>query len=267
MHPQSITLPFEEEMFWRHVNFDGPLPEHHPELGACWLWTASTNNWGYGEVGRTVQGAFKLHKAHRYAYEHTYGPLPDGKLACHHCDRPACVNPSHMFPGTHQMNSDDKYAKDRASHEGHSYGDDHWTHRKPGTSPIIGTKGEANPGAKLTDDAVREIRRRYAAGDVSQTALAKEYGVSQTVIFHLLKRNTWKHVEDGPDMPPAQPRQVTNRKGELCGHAKLTEDDVRAIRARYAAGGISMSALGREYGISAPSVCLIVKRKTWAHVL
>jgi hypothetical protein len=264
MHPQytPAALPFDMPRFWAKVDFNGPLPEHHPQLGPCWLWTAGTNEDGYGIVffnGRP-------RKAHRLSYELTYGPIPDGLLVCHECDRRICIRPSHFRLGKDRDNNHDMIRKGRAVHVAHSFGDDHWTNQHPGASPIIGTKGEANPGAKLTEDAVRDIRRRYAAGDVSQMALAKEYGVSQYVILVCVQRRTWKHVED-PDAPPAQPRLIVSPRGEERIWAKLTEDDVRAIRARYAAGGISMSALGREYGISAPNVCLIVKRKTWAHVL
>jgi hypothetical protein len=262
MQSQSTTIPFDDELFWMKVNFAGPLPELYPELGPCWLWKAGKNEWGYGIYA--VNGRPK--KAHRHSYEMTYGLIPDGLLVCHVCDRPACVNPRHFRLGTNQDNMHDMIRKGRAVHEGHSYGDAHWTHERPGASPIIGAKGEANPGAKLTEDDVRRIRHRYAAGDVSQLALAAEFGVSQYVILSCVKRRTWHHVEDDPDMPEPQPRQPTNRKGERCGHAKLTADDVRAIRSRIAAGGVSQAALAREYGISTASVCLIVQRKTWQHV-
>jgi hypothetical protein len=184
---------------------------------------------------------------------------------CHTCDTPPCVNPLHLFLGTDKDNSDDKIAKGRAVYVAHSFGDDHWTHRNPGASPIIGKRGEENPAAKFTEADIIAIRRRYAEGDISQLILAKEWGTEQTVIGQIVSGKRWAHVED-PDAPPAKPRVFASRQGEACGHAKITDADVIAIRARYAAGGISMKALGREYGISAPSVCLMVQRKTWTHI-
>lgn len=55
-------------------------------------------------------------------------------------------------------------------------------------------------------------------------------------------------------------------RGEAHGRTRLTEDDVRAIRLRYAAGGTSLPALGREYGMAFSAVGRIVNRKTWKHV-
>jgi group I intron endonuclease len=56
--------------------------------------------------------------------------------------------------------------------------------------------GEANPRALLTESDVREIRRRYTAGQGSQRALANEYGVHQVTVSALVRRRTWKHVSE-----------------------------------------------------------------------
>jgi hypothetical protein len=54
-------------------------------------------------------------------------------------------------------------------------------------------------------------------------------------------------------------RAVTPRAG-----ARVTIDQVAAIRDAYAAGGVSMAALGERYGITAATVCRMVNRRTWA---
>jgi hypothetical protein len=281
MHDQSTSLPFDDELFWAKVGFNNPLPKHHPEFGTCWLWHGSLNNWGYGEVGRWEDRKVKLYKAHRYAYERASGePIPDGMWVLHTCDCPACVRcddvgwyelrgvrhprRGHLWLGTDKDNSDDKIDKGRAVYVGHSYGDDHWTHRNPGASPVIGKSGEENPAATFTDDDIRAIRRRYAEGDISQLALAKEFGITQTNIGHIVRRATWAHVDD-PDAPPAQPRVFASRQGEACGHAKITADDVREMRALHAAGA-SLGTLAAQFGIGKPNVCLIVNRKTWQNL-
>jgi hypothetical protein len=55
-------------------------------------------------------------------------------------------------------------------------------------------------------------------------------------------------------------------RGERQHCARLTAAQVRELRERYAAGGISQAALGAEFGINQASVHLIVARKTWRHV-
>jgi hypothetical protein len=110
-HGNLIGLrPRENELtrFWMRVDKDGPTLV--PELGPCWIWTAARGDHGYGTF--CPAGAPNV-GAHRYSYELHHGPIAEGLLACHRCDNPPCVNPGHLFAGTHSDNMRDMVAKGR----------------------------------------------------------------------------------------------------------------------------------------------------------
>lgn len=75
----------------------------------CKVWTGSQNGSGYGE--RRIN--WKKYYVHRLAWEEANGPIPDGMFVLHHCDNPACYEPTHLFLGTHQDNMADMAAKGR----------------------------------------------------------------------------------------------------------------------------------------------------------
>jgi hypothetical protein len=133
----------------------------------CWFWTGTLVR-GYGHITEK-RGQWVY--AHRFSYELAYGPIPDGLFVCHNCpggDARNCVNPAHLWLGSPADNIRDMDAKGRRAH------------------------GERAGGAKLTDEKVRAIRQRYAAGGVTHRGLAKEYGVSQSLIQGIVLGKTWR---------------------------------------------------------------------------
>lgn len=160
---QQITV------FWSHVNKDGSIPMHCPELGKCWEWTAGKNGKGYG--------TYQLYKrsigTHRLSWQLINGEIPDGLNVLHKCDNPPCCNPAHLFLGTHKANANDRERKGR------------------GNQPKL----EKHNKAKLTVAIVREIRQRYAAGGITMKRLAIEYNVHETNIGFIIKHITWKLEE------------------------------------------------------------------------
>jgi len=77
----------------------------------CWEWKGAKVGSGYGEFW--FEGAMVL--AHRFSYELFKGPIPEGKLVCHMCANRRCVNPDHLWLGTHKENTEDCILKGRFS--------------------------------------------------------------------------------------------------------------------------------------------------------
>lgn len=149
-----------EEIIERVERSSIPIPE-----SGCLIWLDGTNNRGYGQLG--WHG--KRYGAHRFIWMAYFGEIPKGYFVCHKCDERSCVNINHLFLGTPKDNTSDMVAKNRAA------------------------IGEKHAGAKLTEDAVRAIRKEYASGE-SQSALGRKYEVSDRTIGNVVRYERWKHV-------------------------------------------------------------------------
>ena len=137
---------------------------------SCWLWFGSHTKRGYGT---TSLGRRRYVYAHRLMFELFVGP-PGDEFVLHRCDTPECVNPDHLFLGTLFDNMQDAARKGRT--------------RSMLTAER--TAGECNVKAKLTADQVREIRQ----SSESNIPLAERYGVTNSLIGQIRRRQIWRHV-------------------------------------------------------------------------
>lgn len=154
-HPRQPVA----ERFWSYVH----------RTDTCWLWTGPMTR-GYGRF-RVVWNESCV-RAHRFAWELTYGPIPDGLLVLHRCNTPACVRPDHLYLGDQRQNMVDRSAA--------------------GTG--FRMVGEQHARARLTVAQVREIRARVASGE-SRIDLAREYHVAYPTIEAVITRRNWSHVD------------------------------------------------------------------------
>lgn len=128
---------------------------------------------GYGKVWRAECG--KKIFAHRVAWELVKGEIPQDQCVLHRCDNPQCVNPDHLFLGSHKDNAADRDAKGRQSPPPHP-------------------RGEAHPGAKLKRAQVDAIRSRWEnrPAGLTKKKLARQYGVTPTQIGTILSGDQWR---------------------------------------------------------------------------
>lgn len=138
----------------------------------CWEWQGTTQNKGYGMISIGGRNG-KQHLTHRVSWELANGEIPDGLGVCHKCDNPLCVNPNHLFLGTHLDNMRDMFSKGR----------------RKANPP----KGDKHNMAKITQVKANEIRQRYENGGISQRALGVEYGLNQAVIWRIIHRKLWNY--------------------------------------------------------------------------
>lgn len=136
--------------------------------GECWMWTAGKSLSGYGHFW--VKGRHE--RTNRVSWTIHHGPIPDGMLVLHRCDEPSCVNPDHLFLGTHADNAKDRKSKGRN-------GD---------------MRGEKSSGAKLTDRDVLKIRELLQLGGLTQTRISEMFGVGPCVISLIKVRKIWSHI-------------------------------------------------------------------------
>jgi transposase-like protein len=127
-------------------------------------------------------------------------------------------------------------------------------------------RGNRISTAKLTGDDVQTIRSRYAAGGVSQAALAREYGVSAAVLSKIVLDQSWRHVDGDPRIAAMRAHGPLVPRGEAARTAKLTETSVREARSRRAAGE-TVTSIARSLGVDVSTMSALLNGHTWRHLL
>jgi hypothetical protein len=147
-----------EERFWNKVC-------KGEEGNDCWVWLGTKTARGYGKI----YDGEKMEYAHRLSWKLVNGSISDEMEVCHTCDNPMCVNPVHLFIGSHLENVRDMVAKDR------------------------GNRGERHGHAKLTDEQVKFIRR-LARDGLPQIWIATVFHLHVRYVWQLVHNERWKHI-------------------------------------------------------------------------
>ena len=126
----------------------------------CWEWTGSRGQDGRARV--MIDG--KMTHPARVFWELCNSPIPDGMLVCHKCDNKGCVNPEHLFLGSHRDNTLDMVRKHRHGNQ------------------------------KLTAEQATAIRNDARSASV----IAKEFGLSRFTVYGIKNGWSWRHIEPKP---------------------------------------------------------------------
>lgn len=140
----------------------------------CWPWKACVDQNGYGCMWNCIlKKRSRVTRVILFLYKNV--PFESKLIACHKCDNPICVNPSHIFVGTMKDNSQDMVKKGRYN---------------PANKP----KGSKHFASKLSEADVLKIRNMYRTGEHTYGSIAQLYNIDKTVIGKIIKKTAWKHV-------------------------------------------------------------------------
>lgn len=131
----------------------------------CWIWTGGNNQkYGVMRFKNTNMGV------HRFCVQYIKKEKIGDKFVCHTCDRPLCVNPDHLFLGTHDDNMIDAKSKQR-----YAFGEKHYQ-------------------KKLKEKEIKEICKLVKCG-LSQSQISKIFDIEQTNISHIKLGKNWKYAD------------------------------------------------------------------------
>ncbi len=210
----------------------------------CWEWQQACEKEfggrrrrGYSVAKYTINGKRTKISGHRLSYLAFVGNITSDLFVCHTCDVPWCVNPHHLFLGTHQDNMDDMIRKGRK------------------TVPVVPyenrRRGAKHYRAVLLEEDLPVIVERLLAGE-TQDAIAEDYGITKYMVSRIRRKKAWMHVPEVRDAKYA------------AGHSiRLTQKKADAIR-RLHDSGYSHSKLAAAFDVSLATIYDVLAKRTWS---
>jgi transposase-like protein len=217
--PKAVSA---EVRFWSGVE----------KTETCWLWGGKKYPNQYGTISLGV--GQKALSTHRYSYMLHKGEIEPGLFICHKCDVKNCVNPDHLYAGTHEDNTKDIVDRERIAN-GKRVG------------PRIKTIRNNNRALHSTER--ERMISEYKAGLFTQTQLGKRYGISQGAVSATI-RNWPNRKEDGGK----------KRVGHF--RRKLSLEAAQEIVQSYATGKCTQTELAERFGVTQTHVSRLVQKAT-----
>lgn len=214
-YPTEISKKMEKQITKQEVDF-WSRAAITADITKCWEWLKPTN----GDYGR-LRWDGRRSLAHRIAYQ-LYTKRVPSKLVLHHCDNRPCINPHHLYEGTHFENTRDCFE------------------RNPDSLVQI----------KLSEEDIPKIFALRKRGMLHRE-IAEQFNVGLGAIAHVLKRVSWQHVHNVPEVvinrrrrknEPPFPCKIDDCERPAYGHRMCKMHYMRAVRS----GALESVAIKRK---------------------
>lgn len=200
------------------------------DSNGCWIWQRSMRTDGYGQV-RVLGKVMSTHRAMWYAIHDKLFTKASGIQICHTCDVRACLNPEHLWKGTHKENIDDRDRKGRNYWSARTHCN--YGHEFTPENTIQGKRQRSCRQCRSIREATQRERKRladgraprrdmlpakfretilqYAAKGYSEFAISHRVSASRGQIKRAIER--WRKEQTGETIKPlshSSPVQIGN---------------------------------------------------------
>lgn len=201
-------------------------------MSGCRIWIGAISGGGKSKrptlVIKRERRIYDRWNAARVSFFVTFGSFDEKLNVCHKCDNEFCIEPRHLFLGTHLDNNRDRHQK--------------------GRTRVPGERGVQRYNSKLIESDIEEIFCMRNSG-LDSTTIAERFGVARQTIANVLYRRAWRHATQNISKPVA----IARRNQKVFG-----EEIFRVIELRRQ--GWTYDKLSKEFKVSVSGIQGILNR-------